>query len=86
MNVANVAGLEVPYLSENRIGNVSALANTVDLSKVWPGGDEISDIYPPVRNDGLSTGDNVFLARNPLRPASINTWIPQLEATRVDVN
>jgi Leucine-rich repeat (LRR) protein len=38
LNIADVTALEVLYLSENRISNISALANLANLSKVWGGG------------------------------------------------
>jgi len=38
-----------------------------------------------VDNEGLSEGDQVYLNGNPLSSASINTYIPQLEARGVIV-
>jgi len=38
-----------------------------------------------VNNPGLSQGDEVYLSGNPLSSASINTYIPQLEARGVIV-
>jgi hypothetical protein len=46
---------------------------------------QIGDISPLVDNEGLSTGDEVYLSENPLSPDSINIYIPQLEARGVTV-
>jgi len=38
-----------------------------------------------VENEGLGTGDRVYLFDNPLSDDSINIYIPQLEARGVTV-
>jgi len=39
-----------------------------------------------VENEGLGTGDHVYLDHNPLSSDSINIYIPQLEARGVIVD
>jgi hypothetical protein len=47
---------------------------------------DISNIYPLVENDGLGTGDRVYLNGNPLSDDSINIYIPELMARGVIVS
>jgi len=55
------------------------------LTDLALGHNQISDIVPLVENEGLGTGDRVYLFDNPLSDDSINIYIPQLEARGVTV-
>ena len=48
-------------------------------------GNNISDLYPLVENEGINNGDFLILYENPLNSESINTYIPALEARGVVV-
>jgi hypothetical protein len=69
-----------------QISDISPLANLTILRRLSLSDNQISDISPLVDNEGLSEGDLVVLAGNPLSCDSINTYIPQLEARGVIVN
>ena len=57
-----------------------------NLSILFIDNNSIVDISPLVNNAGIDTGDDVWLANNPLSDTSINTYIPQLEARGVTVH
>jgi len=54
------------YLDGNEIEDISPLANLASLTKLWLVANQISDISPLVDNEGLSTGDTIYLRVNPL--------------------
>ena len=86
MSVKTVAtNLEVLWLYENNISDISPLEG---LTKLWwldLSYNNISDISPFVENSGLSDYEFVYLTGNPLSTKSVNTYIPQLEARGVIV-
>jgi Leucine-rich repeat (LRR) protein len=83
--VVNLTSLSRLYLYSNQISDVSPLANLTNLTSVGITTNQISDILPLVQNEGLGTGDSVYLADNPLNSDSINIYIPELEARGVTV-
>ena len=83
--LVNLTGLLNLYLDSNQISDISPLANLTSLVYINFNDNQISDISPLVENEGLSEGDEVRLYENPLSSASINTYIPQLEARGVTV-
>jgi len=78
--------LEFLHLDDNQINDISPLANLTSLTELDLDGNQISDIAPLVENEGLTVGDEVYLADNPLSDDSINIYIPQLEARGVTVD
>jgi Leucine-rich repeat (LRR) protein len=73
-------------LDGNRIRDISPLADLIRLEYLWLSGNRISDISPLVQNEGLGTGDQIYLGSNPLSSDSINIYIPQLKARGVTVD
>jgi hypothetical protein len=73
-------------LTGNQISDISPLADFTSLTWLYLDSNQISDISPLVANPGLGDGDEVSLWDNPLSSDSINTYIPQLEASGVDVH
>ncbi len=83
--LANLTNLTSLSLDVNQISNISPLANLTNLTVLSLGHNQISDIYPLVQNDGLGTGDTVWLEQNPLSSNSTEIYIPQLQARGVTV-
>ncbi len=75
-------------LSYNSISDVSALAKLTKLTVLYLYNNTISDVSPLVGLDLTGTQWNsigLFLERNPLSYASINTHIPVMQAKGVEV-
>ncbi len=91
-NISNISGIEyctnlqTLTLWGNQISNISSLSNLLNLKVIGMDANQIIDIYPLVQNSGIGSGDIVYLTNNPLSSASINTYIPQLEARGVTVH
>jgi preprotein translocase subunit YajC len=83
--LANLTNLTYLSLHSNQIVDISPLANLTDLMWLYLQNNDISNIYPLVDNDGLGTGDMVYLNGNPLSEDSRNIYIPELEARGVIV-
>ena len=84
--LASLTDLTRLSLWDNQISDISPLANLTNLTWLQLADNQISDISPLVDNEGLSTGDEVYLAGNPLSSDSIQIYIPQLEARGVIVD
>ena len=69
----------------NWITDISPLSQLVNLKVLDLAWNEITDIAPLVRNAGLSKGDEVDLAGNPLSKESRNVYIPELRQRGVFV-
>jgi Leucine-rich repeat (LRR) protein len=83
--LSRLTNLELLGLGYNRISDVSALSRLTNLELLDLGANQISNIKPLVENPGLSEGDLLDLAGNPLSSTSINVYIPQLEKRGVNV-
>jgi hypothetical protein len=83
--LANLTNLTYLSLHSNQIIDISPLANLSDLMWLYLQNNNISNIYPLVDNEGLDTGDMVYLNGNPLSEDSRNIYIPELEARGVVV-
>ena len=89
--IADLTGLEYAtnltelYLSNNALSDISALTNLRNLTELYLDNNKVSDIAPLVANIGLNSGDTVNLSGNPLNEASINTYVPALQARGVAV-
>ncbi len=84
--LANLTSLTSLNLWSNQISDISALASLTSLTELDLGSNNISHIKVLVDNPGLGDGDWVVLRFNPLSDASLNTYIPQLEARGVIVD
>jgi Leucine-rich repeat (LRR) protein len=84
--LGNLTNLTLLHLDSNNISDISPLANLTSLTELDLGSNNISHIKPLVDNPGLGDGDYVALRFNPLSDASLNTYIPQLEARGVIVD
>ena len=73
-------------LNDNQIVDISALASLTKLTEINLDENQISDISPLVENSGLSEGDTVSLANNPLSEVSKNDYIQQLKDRGVEVD
>ena len=73
-------------LDANSIADLSPLASLTNLEQLWLNANSISDLAPLVANTGLGSGDEVYLANNPLSSTSLNTHIPALESRGVYVH
>ena len=77
--------LELPW---NNISDVSALAELKQLKYLELTGNNISDVSPLERLNLTGTRGNhpgLYLRRNPLSDASINTHIPSMQARGIEV-
>ena len=46
---------------------------------------QISDIFPLIKNSGVNNGDRIDISKNPLNSNSINNYIPELKNRDVEV-
>ena len=83
--LANLTSLRSLGLEDNSISDLSPLANLTSLTWLSLGHNSISDLSPLVANTGLDSGDQVHVTGNPLSYASINTYIPALQARGVEL-
>ena len=72
-------------LDNNSISDLSPLVGLTNLTELNLGNNNISDISPLVENNGLGSGDTVYLRGNPLNYQSIYTHIPTLQSRGVKV-
>jgi len=80
-----LVGLEELWLGRNNISDISALRGLTNLNVLVLIYNNITDISSLVENKGLSNGDTINLAGNPLGTTSMNVHIPQLEERGVTV-
>jgi Leucine-rich repeat (LRR) protein len=73
------------HLSGNHISNIYSLSSFTKLNSLYLHDNQITDIQPLATNSGLSAGDIVTLAGNPLSSTSVNDYVPQLEKKGVIV-
>ena len=66
--------------------DVGPLSNLTNLTSLRLQNNQIEDLAPLVANTGLSDGDVVYLAGNPLSDQARNEQIPALEARGVNVH
>ena len=73
------------HLGSNQINDIDALAGLTNLELLHLDNNQIGDTSPLLLNDGLGSGDQVWLRDNPLSDTSINEYIPALEERGVQV-
>jgi hypothetical protein len=83
LDMEQLGGLDA---EQSGISDLTGLEYATHLRRLILGNNQISDIKPLVDNEGISEGDEVDLYENPLSSASVNTYIPQLEARGVIVD
>ncbi len=88
--IANLSNLKRLYLSGNKINDITAVAGLTNLNYIALYGNQISDIKPLVDNNGINTGDTVYLddflgSSNPLNTTSCTVYIPALQSRGVRV-
>jgi len=83
--LTDLVSLTILYLGSNQISDISPLANITNLTILSLNGNQIADIGPLVDNEGLSDGDVVNLAGNPLSTDSTSIYIPELQSRGVTV-
>ncbi len=84
-SLSGLTNLDTLNLNYNQIVDISQLSGLANLAWLEILSNQIGDILPLVQNMGINQGDFVSLKSNPLSQASINTYIPQLEARGVEV-
>jgi len=84
--LAGLGNLKYLYMYYNDVTDISPLLNLVNLVKLNLKNNAVVDIETLVNNDGINSGDEIWLENNPLSDTSINTYIPALEAREVTVN
>lgn len=72
-------------LSDNFISNLTPIRNLPELESVSLRNNQISNIFSIANNQGIASGDNVYLEGNPLSDNSLNVYIPALLARGVNV-
>ena len=80
-----LTGLGWLVLSGNRIADLAPLSGLTGLATLLLAGNQIADIGPLVANTGLGGGDKLDLSANPLGPASVDTYVPELRDRGVEV-
>ena len=83
--LTDLTGLTILYLGSNQISDISPLVNITSLTILSLNDNQVTDISPLVDNKGLSEGDVVNLASNPLSSDSINIYIPELQSRGITV-
>ncbi len=90
-DVLELTGLEYAVnlerldLRDNRIGDIGPLASLHRLKRIELDDNAVTDIAPLTANEGIGSGDVVFLGGNPLSTASMAELIPELESRGVFV-
>ena len=82
-HLSNLTKLQSLVLADNKISDISPLENLTGLHFLKVGGNKIVDIQPLVQNNGIGDGDAINMVDNPLSQASINVYIPELQARGV---
>ncbi len=84
-----VYGTSVPPCGDSYVGNliddISFLSNLTELQRVDLASNPVTDISPLLENTGIGEGDTLYLMQTPSSDATINTYIPELEARGVTV-
>ena len=84
-SLTSLINLSYLRLYNNNISDISPLVGFLNLRELYLQDNNISDISPLLANSGLSGEDIVYLRGNPLSTASVNDYIPQLEARGINV-
>jgi hypothetical protein len=82
-DIAPVAGcfrLNHLFLANNQIVTLAPLTGLVYLANLDLAGNAVADLAPLVANTGFGSGDQIWVAGNPLSEAAINEQIPALRA------
>ncbi len=69
----------------NYIDDLSFLIGLVELQVIGLSSNPVADISPLIQNAGIGEGDTLYLMQTPSSDATINTYIPELEARGVTV-
>ena len=83
--LAGLTNLTELFLGANQISDISPLAGLGNVTILNLHANQIGDVHPLVDNLGIASGDTVYLNTNPLSSASIDAYIPALEARGVKV-
>jgi Leucine-rich repeat (LRR) protein len=83
VNIAPVAGcfrLNHLFMANNQIVDLAPLTGLVYLANLDLAGNAIVDLAPLVSNTGFGSGDQIWVAGNPLSATAVNEQIPALRA------
>ena len=83
--LANLTSLEILNLTNNKIVGVQPAASLSGIRYLYIGRNDINDVSPLLENDGLGSGDEVWLEQNPLDGTSVYTHIPRMLERGIDV-
>ncbi|MDE2808908.1 MAG: leucine-rich repeat domain-containing protein, partial [Gemmatimonadota bacterium] len=81
--LVGLTNLATLWLGDNSISDLTPLTGLTNLTELRLENNSISDIAPLVENTGLGIGNWIDVRSNPLSDASINTYIPALQARGV---
>ena len=84
--LSNLTGLIGLDLDDNNISDLSPLSSLTGLTRLYLENNNISNLAPLVANAGLGLGDEVYVVGNPFDDASINTYVPALQARGVAID
>jgi len=78
--LAGMTNLEVLTLTFNQISDLSPLTGLTHLRELGLSYNQIIDLQPLVDNNGLGSGDQIYLSHNPLSDTATTVQIPALQA------
>lgn len=82
INNKNMEGLS---LHENEIEDITVLEHFEKLKGLDLSNNKITNIEPLVKNKGIGLPTTIYIFKNPLDAKSINEYIPQLRARKVNI-
>lgn len=83
--LSGLTALDTLSLTENQVSDVAPIAAFGNLSRLYLNGNNINDIAPLVANEGLGSGDILFLDDNPLNAVALCEHIPILESRNFNI-
>ena len=83
--LGTLTALTYLYLDNHSISDISALRTLTSLATIVLDYNSITDAEPMVNNNGLGSGDYIYIQINPLDEDSVDTHIPALRARGADV-
>ncbi|MCP4344977.1 MAG: leucine-rich repeat domain-containing protein [Desulfobacterales bacterium] len=75
----NLSDIKLLGLLLNQVSDISPLENLTNLTNIALISNKITDIKPLVDNNGINSGDIVYLFDNPLNTISCTVYIPELQ-------
>ncbi len=83
--IAPLDSLQILHLRTNHLSDLSAIAHLTRLRQLDLTQNQITNIEPLLGNEGLGTGDTIWLGENPLSSEATTYQIPILQSRGVTV-